>query len=95
MKYVVFYESADDVAAKAPVHFAAHCAHWAKFVESGELELIGTFADPQADGSMAVFKTREAAEEFVKGDPFVLNGVVSSWRILGWNEALTRGSDAA
>ena len=95
MKYVVFYESAEDVAAKAPVHFAAHCAHWARFVEAGELELIGTFADPQADGSMAVFRSRAAAEAFVRDDPFVLGGVVASWRILDWNEALTRGEDSA
>lgn len=95
MKYVVFYESAEDVAAKAPAHFAAHCAHWTRFVEAGELELIGTFADPQADGSMAVFRSRAAAEAFVKDDPFVLGGVVASWRILDWNEALTRGGDPA
>lgn len=90
MKYVVFYQSAPNVAVNARAHFAAHRAHWAEFVAAGELERIGTFADPQADGSMAVFKTREAAEAFVKDDPFVLNGVVDSWRILGWNEALTR-----
>jgi uncharacterized protein YciI len=89
MKYVVFYESADDVAAKAPAHFAAHRAHWGSFVEKGELAMIGTFADAQQDGSMAVFTTRESAEAFVKDDPFVLNGVVKSWRILEWNEVLT------
>lgn len=89
MKFVVFYESSDNVAAKAPEHFAAHRAHWAAFVESGDLVMIGTFANPQDDGSMAVFRTREAAEAFVEADPFVLHGVVKAWRILGWNEALT------
>jgi predicted enzyme related to lactoylglutathione lyase len=48
-----------------------------------------TFGNPQDEGSMAVFKTREAAEEFVAGDPFVLNGVVRGWQIREWNEALT------
>jgi uncharacterized protein YciI len=52
--------------------------------------MIGTFADPQRDGSMAIFTTREAAEDFVTGDPFVLNGVVKSWRILEWNEAIAK-----
>jgi len=37
---------------------------------------------------MSIFTTREAAEEFATGDPFVRNGVVSNWRILGWNEIL-------
>jgi uncharacterized protein YciI len=38
---------------------------------------------------MAVFSTREAAEEFAHSDPFVLHGVVSSWRVREWNEAIT------
>ena len=50
--------------------------------------MIGTFADPQEQGAMAIFTTREAAEEFVAGDPFVLNGVVRSWEIREWNEVL-------
>ena len=37
---------------------------------------------------MAIFTTREAAEEFVEGDPFVLNGVVSNWPIREWDEVL-------
>jgi uncharacterized protein YciI len=48
----------------------------------------GPFADPQADGSMSLFTTREAAEEFVRDDPFVLNGVIRAWRILEWDEGL-------
>jgi uncharacterized protein YciI len=49
--------------------------------------MIGTFSD--LEGSMAVFSTREAAEEFARSDPFVLNGVVSRWRVREWNEAIT------
>jgi uncharacterized protein YciI len=60
MKYVVFYESADDLATKAPAHFAAHAARYQEFVERGELLMIGPFADPQEEGSMAVFTTRAA-----------------------------------
>ena len=32
--------------------------------------------------------SREAAEEFVRGDPFVLNGIVRKWIIRDWIEAL-------
>jgi uncharacterized protein YciI len=89
VKYVLFYESADDVLAKAPAHFAAHSARLDEFHARGDLLMVGTFADPQADGSMSIFATREAAQEFVEGDPFVLNGVIRDWRILEWNEMLT------
>ena len=88
MKYVLFYESADDVASKAPAQFPAHKARLDEFHARGDLLLVGTFADPQKDGSMSVFRTREAAEEFAREDPFVLNGVVRGWRVLDWNEIL-------
>jgi uncharacterized protein len=88
VKYVLFYQSAPDVRSKAPLHFAAHSARWAEFQARGTLLMIGTFADPQAEGSMAVFTTREGAEEFASSDPFVLNGVVDKWFIREWNEVL-------
>jgi uncharacterized protein len=88
MRYVVLYESSDNVMEKAPLHFAAHWQRALEFHERGELQLIGTFGDPQTQGSMAVFTTREGAEEFVAGDPFVLEGVVRSWELREWNEAL-------
>jgi len=50
--------------------------------------MIGTFANAQEDGSMAIFTTREAAEAFARSDPFVLNGVVRGWSIREWNEAI-------
>lgn len=87
MKYVVFYESADDVREKAPLHFAAHSARWNEFAAAGTLLMIGPFANP-ADGAMGVFTTREAAESFATGDPFVIHGVVKNWRITEWAEAL-------
>ena len=71
MKAVVFYESADDLAEKAPLHAAAHRARWREFADRGELLMIGPFANALADGAMAIFTTRAAAEEFVRGDPFV------------------------
>ncbi|HEX2054681.1 MAG TPA: YciI family protein [Actinomycetota bacterium] len=86
MKYVLLYESADNVMEKAPVHYAAHSERLDRFHSRGDLLEVGTFADPQKEGSMAIFRTREAAEEFVRDDPFVNNGVVKSWRILDWDE---------
>jgi uncharacterized protein YciI len=87
MKYVLLYESADNVVEKAPLHFEAHSARGQAFHERGSLMAYGPFGDPQAQGSMAVFTTREAAEEFVREDPFVLNGVVRDWQIRDWDEA--------
>lgn len=88
MKYVVLYESADNVAARAPEHFPAHKALLDEFHEQGRLLMVGTFGDPQAQGSMAIFPTREAAESFVAVDPFVEHGVVNGYEIREWHEIL-------
>jgi uncharacterized protein YciI len=88
MKYVVFYESGDDVASKAPLHCPAHREWIAEFHARGTLLMVGPFGNPQDEGSMAVFSTREAAEEFANGDPFVVNGLVGNWYVREWNEIL-------
>ena len=86
-KYVLLYESADDVLAKAVEHFPAHSARGQAFHDRGSLVAYGPFGDPQGQGSMAVFTTREAAEEFARDDPFVVNGVVRDWEVREWDEA--------
>lgn len=88
MKYVVLYHSADEVAKRAPEHFPAHRARIDDFHARGELLMIGVFGDPQEQGSMAIFPTRESAEAFVAGDPFVVNGVVRAYEIREWREIL-------
>jgi uncharacterized protein YciI len=89
MKYVLLYESADDVAAKAPLHFPAHLAWITEFQGRGEILMVGTFGDAQRHGAMGIFPTREAVEAFVADDPFLLNGVIKNYEIREWNEILT------
>lgn len=86
MKYVLLYESADDVASKAPPLFADHKARLDEFHGRGSLLMVGAFEDPQRNGTMAIFASRAEAEEFARGDPFVAGGVVARWRVLEWNE---------
>ena len=88
MKFALFYESAEGAMEKAPLHFGAHKAYFDDFHSRGTLLMLGPFGSPQDEGSMAIFTTREAAEEFAAGDPFVVNGVVGNWYIREWREAL-------
>ncbi len=88
MKYVLFYEAAQDFMGKVPEHIAAHRALWHQFHEAKTLLLIGPFTDPPAGGALGVFTTRAAAEAFVKADPFVAHGLVARWTIREWNEVL-------
>ena len=86
MKYVLVYDSSPDVMTKAPIYGAAHQARCQEFLANGTLLMIGPFSNPH-DGAMGIFKTREAAEAFATGDPFVLNGVVARWQVREWMEA--------
>jgi len=49
-------------------------------------ELFSPLA-PSVIRAMAIFSTREDAEQFIQGDPFVVNGLVSKWRLVEWNAA--------
>ena len=69
MKYIVFYETAPDAGASIAELFPAHRARWQGCLEQGTLLAIGPFTD--GSGAMGVFTTREAAQEFAAGDPFV------------------------
>ena len=65
--------------------FPRHKAVVDTFTERGDVIGIGPFADR---GSMAIFRTREAAEAFVKEDPFILEGLVQSFVIRDWNDTM-------
>ena len=56
-----------------------------KYIAKDEVIGIGPFNNL---GNMAIFKTREAAEKFVTQDPFILEGIVKSFVILDWDDAL-------
>ena len=87
MKCVVFYETTADGMAKAAANFPAHKARIDEFARRVELVMIGTWANP-AEGALAIFRTRAAAEAFVGDDPFVKNGVVATVTLKDWNEIL-------
>lgn len=52
-----------------------------RYVARGDVIGIGPFEDR---GNMAIFRSLEAAEAFVKEDPFILEGLVSSFAIRPW-----------
>lgn len=59
-----------------------------RFVARGEVIGIGPFTDR---GNMAIFKSRSTAEEFVKEDPFILEGLVKSFTIRDWADEMLPG----
>ena len=56
-----------------------------EFKERGVVIGIGPFTDR---GNMGIFRTREAAEEFVRRNPFSLEGLVKEYAIHEWNDTI-------
>ncbi len=87
MKHVLLYELAEGAMALAQQHYPAHRERIDEFHGRGLMLLVGTFSDAPV-GAMAVFTTREAAEEFMADDPFLRHGVVGAHRLREWDEVL-------
>ena len=85
MKTVVIGESSGASMDTVMAVYHRHKAVVDSFIKKGEVIGIGPFADR---GNMAIFKTREAAEAFVKQDPFILEGLVKSFVIREWNDTM-------
>ena len=88
MKHVMTYRAVEDFLPLARQHGPAHVERLHEFHGRGVLLMVGTFTEPVNGEAMGVFTTREAAEEFIAGDPFGLNGVVASWTVRPWDEVL-------
>ena len=84
-RYVLFYENGENYPAGAREHFPAHRARYEEFMRRGVLLGLGPFTDGEG-GALAIFTSREAAEEFTAEDPFVLNAVVGKWHVREWRE---------
>ena len=85
MKAVVIGESSGATMEQIMAVYPRHKAVVDIFVARGEVIGIGPFADR---GNMAIFRTRAAAEEFVRQDPFVLEGLVKSYVVRDWNDTM-------
>ena len=85
MHYLLMYDAVDDyVTARAPFR-KVHLQHANAAYDRGELILGGALANP-ADGAVLVFQgdSPKVAEDFAKADPYVINGVIKSWRVREW-----------
>jgi uncharacterized protein YciI len=83
--FVLFYDLAPDYLERRAQFRAEHLNKAWDSSARGELVLGGAFSDP-ADMAMLLFRceTAEIVETFAKTDPYVTNGLVTSWRVRAW-----------
>ena len=83
--FLLFYDIAPDYEARRGACREAHLKNaWAASA-AGELVLGGALADP-LDGAVLLFKgaSADVAEQFARTDPYVLEGLVTRWRVREW-----------
>ena len=86
MYHALMYTVADDYLQRRAEFRDEHLTLARAARARGELALAGAFNDP-ADAALLVWSTADRAvvEAFVEQDPYVRNGLVTSWRIREWN----------
>jgi uncharacterized protein YciI len=85
MHYLLMYDLVSDYLERRGAYRDAHLAlAWAAS-ERGELVLAGALTEP-TDCAVLLFQgdSPSAAEAFARADPYVLAGLVKSWRVREW-----------
>lgn len=83
--FLLFYDYVENyMEARAP-HRPAHFEHARPAHDAGMLIMAGAYGDGPP-GATFVFRAEsaDAIEDFARRDPYVLNGVVTKWRIVPW-----------
>ena len=96
MHFLLFYDVVDNYAERRVPYRKDHLAHAKAAVSRGELVLGGALANP-VDGTVLLFKgdSPSAAESFARNDPYVLNGLVTNWRVREWTTVVGRDAEVA
>jgi uncharacterized protein YciI len=91
--YLLFYDVAPDYLQRRPQFRGEHLALARAAHARGELVLAGALANP-ADGAVLLFRgeSDEVARRFAQSDPYVLNGLVTSWRVREWTTVVGDGA---
>lgn len=84
--FALTYYVVDDYINKRAQYREEHIKLAEESFNNGRLILAGAFSDP-ADSALLIFKAenKSVVEDFVKKDPYVINGLVIRWEIREWN----------
>ena len=89
MHYLLMYDVVENyVTARVPFR-KLHLQHATTAHQRGELLLGGALANP-ADGAVILFQgdSPKVAVDFANADPYVLNGLVTRWRVREWTTVI-------
>ncbi len=86
MHRILVYDYVPDILERRDPHRPAHLAHAEGAIADGGLIAVGATGDP-VSGAVFVFGDvgDAAIAAYAEADPYVVNGLVTGWRIEPWN----------
>lgn len=86
MYYILLYDVVEDFINRRAPYREEHLKLVNEANRRGELAMAGAFSEP-VDGAALVFRSpdRAVVARFAEADPYVRKGLVTSWRVRGWN----------
>lgn len=90
--FLLTYTLAPDYLERRPEFRGAHLALARAAVERGELLLGGALDPPEEALLLFAGEDASAAEAFAANDPYVVNGLVTAWRVRGWTTVVGAGA---
>lgn len=86
MHYLLCYDLAPDYLERRSQFRTEHLQLAWQAQQGGQLVLAGALSDP-ADSAILVFQadSPDVVEAFAQADPYVTNGLVTSYRVRQWN----------
>jgi uncharacterized protein len=85
MHLLLEYTLADDYLERRAALRQDHLALAREAHERGELLLAGALPDPYDRALLVWTAPRDVVERFAAADPYVTNGLVTTWAVRPWN----------
>jgi uncharacterized protein len=82
-RHILFYEYVEDILERREPFRAEHLGAIRTGKEDGRILQAGPLGDPPHGGAL-VFTDASDAEAFAQADPYVINGLVTGWRVELW-----------
>jgi uncharacterized protein YciI len=83
--FALIYDVVDDFVTRRAPYRPAHLEAVRAAHARGDIAIAGAIGDPPS-GALLIFSgdSPEAAESFAQADPYVVQGLVTGWRVLPW-----------
>lgn len=82
---LLHYDYVENIVERRAPHREAHLALVGRWKEEGRLVMGGAVGDPPHGGLIVLRGEPADVRAFVEEDPYVLNGLVTDWRVEPWN----------